>query len=96
LKEEKIRSAVRKRYGKIAKTQSSSCGCTSTRQQIGYSKGELNSVPEGADLNLGCGNPVALASLREGETVIDLGSGGGLDCFLAAKKSRLNRESYRS
>ena len=86
MKEEKVRTAVRKRYGKIAKTDSCGCGCTSTSQQLGYSKSELNSVPEGADLNLGCGNPVALASLKEGETVIDLGSGGGLDCFLAAKK----------
>jgi arsenite methyltransferase len=88
MKEEKVRKAVRERYGKIAKTKTEpcGCGCTSTSQQIGYSKSELASVPEGADLNLGCGNPVALASLREGETVIDLGSGGGLDCFLAAKK----------
>jgi arsenite methyltransferase len=88
MKEEKVRKAVRKRYGKIAKTETCGCGCscTSTSEQIGYSKGELASVPKGADLNLGCGNPVALASLKEGETVIDLGSGGGLDCFLAAKK----------
>ncbi len=71
------------------------CGCTSTSEQIGYSKGELASVPEGADLNLGCGNPVALASLKEGETVIDLGSGGGLDCFLAAKKVGRKRQSHR-
>ena len=86
MKEEKVRKAVRERYGKIAKTETCGCGCTSTSQQIGYSKNELDSVPEGADLNLGCGNPVALASLKEGETVIDLGSGGGLDSFLAAKK----------
>jgi len=86
MKEGKVRGAVRERYGKIAKTETCGCGCNSTSQQIGYSKGELASVPEGADLNLGCGNPVALASLKEGETVIDLGSGGGLDCFLAAKK----------
>ena len=90
MKEEKVHKAVRERYGKIAKTKTEpcgcGCGCTSTSQQIGYSKGELASVPEGADLNLGCGNPLALASLKEGETVIDLGSGGGLDCFLAAKK----------
>ena len=86
MKEEKVRKAVRERYGKIAKTETCGCGCTSTSQQIGYSKSELDSVPEGADLNLGCGNPVALASLKEGETVIDLGSGGGLDSFLAAKK----------
>ena len=90
MKEEKVHKVVRERYGKIAKTKTEpcgcGCGCTSTSQQVGYSKGELASVPEGADLNLGCGNPIALASLKEGETVIDLGSGGGLDCFLAAKK----------
>jgi arsenite methyltransferase len=92
MKEEKIRNAVRQRYGKIAKTESPNCGCgcsapsTSLSEQVGYSKTDLTSVPEGADLNLGCGNPVALASLKEGETVIDLGSGGGLDCFLASKK----------
>jgi arsenite methyltransferase len=88
MKEEKVHKVVRERYGKIAKTKSQpcGCGCASTSQQIGYSKNELSSVPTGADLNLGCGNPIALASLKEGETVIDLGSGGGLDCFLAAKK----------
>jgi arsenite methyltransferase len=90
MKQEKIHQAVRERYGKIAKTKTETepcgCGCTSTSQQIGYSKNELASVPAGADLNLGCGNPTALASLKKGETVIDLGSGGGLDCFLAAKK----------
>lgn len=88
MKEEKVHKVVRERYGKIAKTKTEpcGCGCASTSQQVGYSKGELASVPEGADLNLGCGNPIALASLKEGETVIDLGSGGGLDCFLAAKK----------
>ena len=92
MKEEKVRKAVRQRYGKIAKKQSSGCGCSSPSnnksisEQIGYSKNELTSVPDGADLSLGCGNPVALASLTEGETVVDLGSGGGLDCFLASKK----------
>ncbi|MCL4429995.1 MAG: arsenite methyltransferase [Chloroflexi bacterium] len=91
MKQEKIHKTVRERYGKIAKTKTEPCGCgccggTSSSEQIGYSKGELASVPNGADLNLGCGNPVALASLREGETVVDLGSGGGLDCFLASKK----------
>jgi arsenite methyltransferase len=90
MKEEKVHKAVRERYGKIAKTkQTESCGCCggpSSSEEIGYSKGELASVPEGADLNLGCGNPVALASLKEGETLVDLGSGGGLDCFLASKK----------
>jgi arsenite methyltransferase len=90
MKEENVHEAVRERYGKIAKTKNQNCGCgcgcSSSSQDIGYSKGELASVPDGADLNLGCGNPVALASLKPGETVVDLGSGGGLDCFLAAKK----------
>jgi arsenite methyltransferase len=89
--DENVRKMVRKGYGKIAKAQKSNCGCgcgslQNVSEQIGYSKDDLNAVPEGANLNLGCGNPVALASLKEGETVIDLGSGGGLDCFLAANK----------
>ena len=54
-------------------------------RRIGYSDEEMDAVPEGANLGLGCGNPVALASLREGETVLDLGSGAGFDCFLAAR-----------
>jgi SAM-dependent methyltransferase len=53
---------------------------------MGYSDSEMASVPDGANLGLGCGNPTALASLKEGETVIDLGSGAGFDCFLAARK----------
>ena len=53
---------------------------------MGYSKEDIDSVPEGANMGLGCGNPVALASLKPGETVVDLGSGGGFDCFLAAKQ----------
>ena len=61
-----------------------------TAQQLstlmGYSKEDISSVPEGANMGLGCGNPVALASLKPGETVVDLGSGGGVDCFLAAKQ----------
>lgn len=70
------------------------CGCNSESTQdlsseqwqlmLGYSKADLDSAPEGANLGLGCGNPVALASLSPGETVVDLGSGGGFDCFLAA------------
>jgi len=55
-------------------------------KNIGYSDDEIDGVPEGANLGLGCGNPVALASLKEGETVLDLGSGAGFDCFLAAKR----------
>src|SRR3989337_1113718 len=89
MKEEKVRKMVREGYGKIAKAEKNGCGCgcgSNISQRVGYSGEELNAVPEGADLNLGCGNPVALASLKPGETVVDLGSGGGLDCFLAAKK----------
>jgi arsenite methyltransferase len=91
MKDEEVHKMVRKGYGKIAQTQQSGCGCgcgsaTNVSEQVGYSKADLGSVPEGADLNLGCGNPVAMASLKQGETVVDLGSGGGLDCFLASKK----------
>jgi len=91
MKEKNVHKMVRRGYGKIAKNEKSDCGCgcgsvPNVSEQIGYTKEELSSVPEGADLNLGCGNPVALASLKKGETVVDLGSGGGLDCFLAAKK----------
>ncbi|MDP3297384.1 MAG: arsenite methyltransferase [Thermodesulfovibrionia bacterium] len=96
MKERKIKEFVRKRYGIIAREKSSCCGHVDTcetidlhesiSRKIGYTDEELNAVSEGATLGLGCGNPVALASLIEGETVLDLGSGAGLDCFLAAKK----------
>ena len=55
-------------------------------KKVGYSEEEINAVPEGANLGLGCGNPIALASLKEGEVVLDLGSGGGFDCFLASER----------
>jgi arsenite methyltransferase len=87
VQEEEVRKRVREGYGKIAEAEKCGCGCGSNvSENIGYSREELGSVPDGADLNLGCGNPVALASVKEGETVVDLGSGGGLDCFLVAKK----------
>jgi SAM-dependent methyltransferase len=89
-----VRKVVRTRYGERAK--GGSCDCSSSRsccggresgsERIGYSKDELRSVPAGADLSLGCGNPTAMASLREGQVVLDLGSGAGIDCFLAAEK----------
>ncbi len=64
---------------------SSTSGLADTLSRVvGYSDGELGSIPEGANLGLGCGNPTALASLKEGETVVDLGAGGGIDCFLAS------------
>ena len=94
---EETKKVVREGYAKIAKQDSSCCapaksccGGTDLAQEIskniGYSEEELNAVPEGTNLGLGCGNPVALASLKEGETVLDLGSGGGFDCFLAANQ----------
>jgi len=90
---EEIKKQVRKAYGAVAKRNgSSSCapgacgGSVSTlSERLGYCKEELMHVPEGANLGAGCGNPVALASLREGEVVLDLGSGAGLDIFIAAK-----------
>ena len=97
MKEKEIKKKVREGYAKIAKEESPCCAPTSpcggstdlaqaVSKNIGYTDEELKSVPEGANLGLGCGNPVALASLAEGEIVLDLGSGSGLDCFLAAKK----------
>lgn len=88
---------VRKGYAKIAKQDrsccipvDSCCGNTNLAQdiskKIGYAEEELKAVPVNANLGLGCGNPIALASLKEGETVLDLGSGAGFDCFLAANK----------
>ena len=67
------------------------CGNSSTMvgsisKQVGYTDADINAVPEGANLGLGCGNPIALASLKKGEIVLDLGSGGGFDCFLASEK----------
>lgn len=85
MREERIKKIVREGYAKAAKKQSSCCCDPEISEKIGYTKEDLRSVPEGA-VSFGCGNPVALASLKEGETVLDLGSGAGFDCFLAAKK----------
>lgn len=88
MKKAEIKKFVREGYTRIAVQKSSCCGGTDLAQdiskRIGYTEEELKTIPEGANLGLGCGNPVALASLRKGETVLDLGSGAGLDCFLAA------------
>jgi arsenite methyltransferase len=64
----------------------SSAAAESISKQMGYTDADINAVPEGANLGLGCGNPIALASLKKGEIVLDLGSGGGFDCFLASEK----------
>ena len=99
MKEENIKKAVRESYAKVASgssccsapvTGSSCCGQVDQAKEIssniGYSKEDLNKVPEGSNLGLGCGNPIAMASLAKGEVVLDLGSGAGFDCFLAAEK----------
>lgn len=95
--EKGLKKAVREGYARVAEQGNSCCGLVSSccgsadtaqeiSRNIGYSDGEIASVPEGANLGLGCGNPVALASIKEGEIVLDLGSGAGFDCFLAASK----------
>ncbi len=95
MNDEKVKRVVRESYGKIAKREGSCCGpakvccgganlAETISEKIGYTDEELKAVPDGANLGLGCGNPLALASLKEGETVLDLGSGAGFDCFLAA------------
>ncbi|MCK0471007.1 arsenite methyltransferase [Halalkalibacter sp. APA_J-10(15)] len=93
---DQIRQNVRSRYKEIAVQEmgASSC-CSDSRNvtstsgasaQLGYSPEELTMVPDGANLGLGCGNPQAIAALKPGEVVLDLGSGGGFDCFLASRK----------
>ncbi len=95
-----LRKSVREHYGKVA-SRGSSCGCAPTAcgsskqarsvdpaaasKVLGYSADDLHNVPDGANLGLGCGNPLAIASLQPGQTVLDLGSGAGFDAFLAAK-----------
>ena len=92
-----VRTAVRERYGAIAEGRAGCCGSgggsgccgeTTTKglAELGYSAKEAAAIPEGANLGLGCGNPIALAEVRPGETVLDLGSGAGVDAFLAARE----------
>jgi SAM-dependent methyltransferase len=94
---ESVRQAVREGYGKIAQQEGSCCSgvscCGSNPEDsaqlakyVGYSAEELATLPEGANMGLSCGNPNALAALRPGEVVLDLGSGGGFDVFIAARK----------
>jgi arsenite methyltransferase len=96
MKEHDVRKMVREGYAGVATAGGSCCGPSgsccgegsqiqSISRKVGYTDEEMNDVPEGANLGLGCGNPIALASLKEGETVVDLGAGAGFDCFLAAK-----------
>ncbi|HBH60502.1 MAG TPA: arsenite S-adenosylmethyltransferase [Nitrospiraceae bacterium] len=91
MKTEEAKKIVRHAYGKIAQGKDGcGCGCgpdpRAFARSIGYSEEELNTIPDEANLALSCGNPTALASLKKGETVLDLGSGAGFDCFLAADR----------
>jgi SAM-dependent methyltransferase len=94
-----IRNQVRESYGKVAVADDDACGCApaaggccggsdpeDASLAMGYSVEDVAGVPQGANMGLGCGNPQAIASLKPGEVVLDLGSGGGFDCFLAAKR----------
>jgi arsenite methyltransferase len=99
--EQAVKEMVRARYGGIAEAPDSAACCgpaasccgdvapgtpSEKSRQMGYSDAELAAVPEGANLGLGCGNPQAIAAMRPGEVVLDLGSGAGFDCFLAAQQ----------
>ncbi len=94
---EEIKKTVRKVYSRIAEqgtsccAPQSSCGCAVSAETlskgIGYSENDLQAVPEGANMGLGCGNPLAFAEIRKGDVVLDLGSGAGVDCFLAASRT---------
>lgn len=92
MKAKEVKEHVKKRYGRMAKAEEGCCSsCSGERNltdvalRIGYSEEDLRDVPRSSIMGLGCGNPVALANLKEGETVLDLGSGGGIDVFLAAR-----------
>lgn len=92
-KKDEIKKHVQKRYGRFAKEGGSCCSScgdgadvVEQAKAIGYSEEEIKSIPPEATMGLGCGNPTALAGLKEGETVLDLGSGAGVDAFLASKK----------
>ncbi|HXL25761.1 MAG TPA: methyltransferase domain-containing protein, partial [Chthoniobacterales bacterium] len=88
-----IREKVREHYAGVAEgetsccsKESSCCGSENISQKLGYSEEDLASLPKQSEMGLGCGNPISFAKLRPGEVVVDLGSGGGIDCFLAAKE----------
>jgi len=89
--EKKLKDFVKNRYSKIARKCATCCSCNGVTvleqaEAIGYSPEELKKIPDSAIMGLGCGNPTGLVTLKKGETVLDLGSGGGIDVFLAANK----------
>jgi SAM-dependent methyltransferase len=99
VKNDEIRQAVRQQYGRVAESSGAGCGCgpsccdasatasaESMSQGLGYTAQDVGAVPQGANMGLGCGNPQAIAALQAGDVVLDLGSGGGFDCFLAASQ----------
>lgn len=98
LQNNEIRQAVRQQYGRVAESGRAGCSsgptCCGTpaanaealSRGLGYTADEVGDVPQGANMGLGCGNPQAIAALKRGEVVLDLGSGGGFDCFLAARQ----------
>lgn len=97
VEDDEIRQQVSERYARVAVGKTGCCGpstgCCSdpfghpeVSEKLGYSNSDISEVPEGANMGLGCGNPQAIAQLKTGETVLDLGSGGGFDCFLAARQ----------
>ncbi len=98
-KDSEIRETVRRKYSETALAGTAGCGCgggccssqkavtsEALAKSVGYSEDDLQNVPEGANMGLGCGNPQAIAALKPGEVLVDLGSGGGFDCFLAARQ----------
>lgn len=89
VEQQKVRDAVREGYAKVADCAtpgSSCCSGPQIAQHIGYEAKDLHALPDGANMGLSCGNPTALASLQAGEVVLDLGSGGGFDCYIAGPK----------
>ncbi len=83
---DQLRALVREGYTRVATGQDAAGQAAETARRIGYSQSELDAVPEGSNLGVGCGNPTAIDRLRAGETVVDLGSGAGMDAFLAARQ----------
>ncbi len=104
LEQDQVRRQVQERYGAIAQKSGSCCGsngddgvleCGTDAERLGYSADDVVSVPEGSEMGLGCGNPTALASIKPGETILDLGSGGRLRLFSFRETDRTNWKSDR-